>query len=163
MKPLLSAAVIQKRLERSTCLFNDLKNHGNRIFIFSNEKIFTGDPVFNKYNDYVVWVENDDSIYRWVSKTKHPASIMMLGVLVLNGKTVPPIWFEQNYRLRLYQIYIFCSLQRNFGYEVWRTLRNILPRNAAAIQMSSRLLWTAHGGRWNKVSSGRSARPSDFD
>ena len=37
--PLLSAAMVQKRLERSTRLLNDRKNHGNWIFIFSNKKI----------------------------------------------------------------------------------------------------------------------------
>ena len=38
-KPLMSVAMIQKRLERSIRLFNDLKNYGNRIFIFSDDKI----------------------------------------------------------------------------------------------------------------------------
>ena len=47
-KPLLSAAMIQKRLERSTGLLNDLKSHGNRILIFSDEKTFTVDSVFNR-------------------------------------------------------------------------------------------------------------------
>ena len=47
-KPLLSAAGVQKRLEKSTHLLNDLKSHGNRILIFSHKKSFTVDPVFNK-------------------------------------------------------------------------------------------------------------------
>ena len=37
-KLLLSAAMDQKRLEKSTCLLNDSKSHGNRILIFSYEK-----------------------------------------------------------------------------------------------------------------------------
>ena len=50
-KPLLSAAMAQKRLERSTRLLNDLKNHGNQILIFSDDKTFTIASVFNKQTD----------------------------------------------------------------------------------------------------------------
>ena len=46
-KLLSSAEILQKCLgEGSTRLLNDLKNHGNRILIFSHEKTFTVDPVF---------------------------------------------------------------------------------------------------------------------
>ena len=48
MKPLLTAAMKQKRLERGNLFLNDLKNHGNRIVIFSDEETFTVDPVANK-------------------------------------------------------------------------------------------------------------------
>ena len=46
-KPLLSGAMILKRLERSTHLLNDLNNYGNRIIIFTDEKTFIVDQVFN--------------------------------------------------------------------------------------------------------------------
>ena len=46
--PLLSAAIIQKRLERSTRLLHDRKHQRSRILIFSDKKTFTVDPVFNK-------------------------------------------------------------------------------------------------------------------
>ena len=98
-KPLLSAAMVQKRLERSTLLLNDLKDHGNRVLIFSDEKTFTVDPVFNKQNDRVVTFGNDVSEHRRMSTTKHPASIMMLGVVASNGEKMPPVWFERGYRL----------------------------------------------------------------
>ena len=38
-KPLLNGAMVQKRLERSTRLLNDLKNHGNLILIFPMRKL----------------------------------------------------------------------------------------------------------------------------
>ena len=98
-KPLLSAAMIQKRLDRSTRLLNDLKSHGNRILIFSDEKTFTVDPVFNRQNDRVVSFGNDVSNHQRVSTTKHPASVMMLGVVASNGEKMPPVWFERGYRL----------------------------------------------------------------
>ena len=37
-----------------------------------------------------------------------------------------------------------------------------LARHATATQMNSRLLWTAHGGRWGKGSAGRSASASEW-
>ena len=47
-KPLLSAAMIQKRMEKNTHLLNDPKKHGNRVLNFFNKKAFTVDPVSNK-------------------------------------------------------------------------------------------------------------------
>ena len=52
-KPLLTAAMKQKRLQRGNRLLNDLKNRGNRIVIFS-DKTFTVDLVVNKQNDRIV-------------------------------------------------------------------------------------------------------------
>ena len=78
-KPLLSAAMIHKRLERSTRLLNDLKSHGNRILIFSDEKTFTVDPVFNRQNDRAVSFGNDVSNHKRVSTTKHPDLSWCLG------------------------------------------------------------------------------------
>ena len=71
---LLSAAMVLTRLEKSTRLLNDLKNHGNQIFIFSDEKTFTVDLVFNKQNDQVVIFGNDVSKHRRASTTKCPDS-----------------------------------------------------------------------------------------
>ena len=89
----------QKRLERGKRLLNDLKNHGNRIVVFSDEKTFTVDPVVNKQNDCIVSFGQDTSELRNVSTTKHPASVMMLGVVASNGEKMPPVWFPRGYRL----------------------------------------------------------------
>ena len=56
-KPLLSASMAQKRLEKSNSLLNDLKITGIE-FIFSYDKTFTVDPVFNKQNNQIVAFEN---------------------------------------------------------------------------------------------------------
>ena len=90
-KPLLNRLIIQKCLERSTCFLNDMKNHGNRILVFSNEKRFTVDPVFNKQNNRVATFGKDISEICKVSTTKHPASVMMLGVVASNGEKMPPV------------------------------------------------------------------------
>ena len=91
-KPLLNRLVIQKHLKRSTRLLNDMKNHASRILIFSDEKTFTVDPVFNKQNNHVVTFGRDISEIRKVLTTKHPASVMMLGVVALNREKMPPVW-----------------------------------------------------------------------
>ena len=90
-KPFLNRLMIQKRLERSTRFLNDMENHGNRILVFSDEKRFTVDSVFNKQNDRVATFGKDISEIRKVSTTKHPASVMMLGVVASNGEKMPPV------------------------------------------------------------------------
>ena len=98
-KPLLTAAMKQKLLERGNCILNDLKNHGNQIVIFSDEKTFADDPVVSNENDRNVSFGQDLSELRNVSTTKHPASVMMLGVVTSNGEEMPPVWFPRGYRL----------------------------------------------------------------
>ena len=73
---------------------NDLKSYGN-FLIFPDEKTFTVDPVFNRQNDRVVCCGNDVFNHQRVSTTKHPASVMMLGVVASNGVKMPPVWFER--------------------------------------------------------------------
>ena len=80
----LITAMIHKRLERSTRLLNDLKNHGNPILICFDKKNFTEDPVFNEQNDRFATFGNDISEHRRVSTTKHPAYIRMFDVVASN-------------------------------------------------------------------------------
>ena len=92
-KPLLSAAMVQKSLEKSIHLLNDGKNHENWILIYSEKKTFTVDSVPNKQNEWVVTFKNDVSEQWKVSTTKHKASIMML--CIVSSK----VWFKGGYRL----------------------------------------------------------------
>ena len=98
-KPLLTAAMKQKRLERGDRLLNDLRNHGNRIVIFSDVKMFTVDPAVKKQNDGIVCFGQGISELRNVSTNKHPASVMILGVMASNGEKMLPVWFPRGYRL----------------------------------------------------------------
>lgn len=98
-RPLLTERMREQRLLRCRRLLNDLKSHSNRLIIFSDEKVFTVDPVLNKQNDRVISFEQGVSKLRCVSTTKHPASVMMLGVVASNGEKMPPVWFEGGYRL----------------------------------------------------------------
>ena len=62
---------------------------------FYDEKTFTVDRTFDKQNDQVVTFENDVSERLRVSTTKHPASIVKLGVAASRGEQMPPVWFER--------------------------------------------------------------------
>ena len=74
-KLLLSAAMAQKRLERSTRLLNDLKNHINQTPIFLDEKNFTFGLFFNKQNALVLAFRKNVSEHRRVSTTRHSTVI----------------------------------------------------------------------------------------
>ena len=91
-KSLLSAATVQKRLERRPRLLNDLEIHGNWILIFSDEKTFSVDPVFNKQIDRVVAFRKDVSEYSRVSTNKHLSAIMMLCVVESNREKMHRLW-----------------------------------------------------------------------
>ncbi|QQP52487.1 Putative transposable element [Caligus rogercresseyi] len=75
------------------------QHNGDRVVFFSDEKTFTVDPVYNKQNDRVICFGNVSNVIRSVSKTKHPASVMMLGIVASTGDKMPPIWFPTGYRL----------------------------------------------------------------
>ncbi len=47
-RPLLTQRQWQVRLEHCQCLLNDLKQSGDRVIFFSDEKTFTVDPICNK-------------------------------------------------------------------------------------------------------------------
>ncbi len=85
-------------LEFCCQLLNNLKHHSDHV-IFSDKKTFTVDPTFNKQNDCIICFDKEDHDLRNVSKTKHLASIMMLGVMASTGEKMAPIWFPVWYRL----------------------------------------------------------------
>ena len=97
--PLLTQKQQEARLERCKKILNDLKHSRDRIIFFSDEKTFTVDPVINKQNDRVVCFEDTRRELRHATRTKHPASVMMLGVVASTGQKMPPIWFDTGYRL----------------------------------------------------------------
>ncbi|XP_059079978.1 uncharacterized protein LOC131878096 [Tigriopus californicus] len=96
---LLSKGHQEVRVQRCGRLLNDLKHHGNWAIFFSDKKTFMVDPVFNKQNDRIICFSKDQASIRNVTKTKHPASVMMLGVVASTGDKMAPIWFPSGYRL----------------------------------------------------------------
>ena len=109
-KPLLSAVMVRKRLGKSTRLLNDLKNHGNRILIFSDEKTFTSDLVFNKQSDRVYrlgMTQPHQDAWNCSIEWEEDASSL--------------VWTELHDHL--------CSLQRSFGDESFPWVRKITKKS----------------------------------
>lgn len=98
-KPLLTAAMKQKRFERCNHILNDLKNHGDRIVIFSDEMTFTVDSVMNKQNDRIVSFGQNISELQIVSKTKTSGLCDDAWNRGIEWRKMPPVWFPGGYRL----------------------------------------------------------------
>ncbi|XP_040563657.1 uncharacterized protein [Lepeophtheirus salmonis] len=103
-RPLLSQLQRDKRLKRCKVMLNDIKHApASRIIIFSDEKNFTVDPVFNRSSDRVVAFNvNRDMVkeLRTIPTVKHPASVMMFGAIASNGAKMDLIWFKTGFRLK---------------------------------------------------------------
>ena len=82
------------RLMKVKKLLNQLKKKNkDTVIIFSDKKMFTVDPVHNRRNDRVVVKKGRKSIP--VTKTKHPAGIMVLEIVASDGQKSPPYFFPQ--------------------------------------------------------------------
>ncbi|KAF2351802.1 MoeA N-terminal and linker domain [Trinorchestia longiramus] len=68
------------------------------LFERDDKKTFSVDPLANKQNECIVNFGQISEL-RNVSATKHPVSVMMLGVVASNGEKMPPVWFPRGYRL----------------------------------------------------------------
>lgn len=96
--PLVTKLQEKKRLERAELLLGDMESrHPDTVYFFSDECQFTVDPHINRKNDRVLVREYDDPL-RYVTKSKHPASAMYLGVIASTGHT-NGIWVEDSGRL----------------------------------------------------------------
>ena len=87
-KQLLTESMKAKRVERCKKVLNYLKHHGSTVKIYSGEKIFTVDAVVNRQNDRCLAKSKDE--VKGIFRTKHPAQIMVSGVIASDGKKIPP-------------------------------------------------------------------------
>jgi hypothetical protein len=98
---LLSERLKTLRLERSKKILQILKKK-TPIILFSDEKYFTVDPVCNSRNNRYITKKRSKDVphsIRSVQKSKHPAQIMMFGLVASNGKKMPPIFLESGFRM----------------------------------------------------------------
>lgn len=100
-KQLISASSQAKRLARCKQLLSKLKK-GMAVIIFTDEKVFTIDSVSNsRTNRYISpkpVKEVPDSI-KHVFKTKHPASVMVFGLVASDGKKMPPVFIPNGVKI----------------------------------------------------------------
>jgi len=94
---LLTDRMKQTRLERCHKIHSFLKHNGSTVKIFSDEKIFTVDQVYNRRNDR--WIAETTQEVKGVFRTKHPAQVMVLGVLGSDGNKMPPYFFKPNQKI----------------------------------------------------------------
>lgn len=100
--PLLTEAQKATRLQRSKVLINDMKHAApGRTILFSDEKIFTVDVCNNRRNDR--WIGNDPAnvpdAVKYTNSTKHPASVMVFGLVASDGKKMPPVFIPSGVRI----------------------------------------------------------------
>ena len=100
--PLLTKTQREARIKRSKKLLNHLKHDAaGCTILFSDEKIFTVDSVSNWRNDR--WIGGDPADtpeeYKYVNTTKHPASVMVFGLVGSDGKKMPPVFIPSGVRV----------------------------------------------------------------
>lgn len=89
---LLTPLQMTKRVARCELLLSSLKYEAaGRIRFFSDEKIFVVDSKINRRNDR--WLCQDPKEVPVKMTTKHPASLMVLGVVSSLGHVMPPHFF----------------------------------------------------------------------
>ena len=89
--PLLTERLKESRYVKAKKLLARLKKETeSTVRIFSDKKIFTVDQAYNRRNDRVLVDQGQPAIP--VSKTKHPAGVMVLGIVASNGKKCPAIF-----------------------------------------------------------------------
>lgn len=124
-KHLLTAAMEARRLERAKKVLNYLKRHGPTVKIFSDEKIFTVDAVVNRRNDR--YIAQSRSEVKGIFRTKHPAQVMVLGVVASDGKKMPLHFFkpgekvntEVYYKVLRYKVLPWLKANYPNGNYVW--------------------------------------------
>jgi transposase len=126
LRHLLTTSLKEKRLDRCKKLVNYLRRHGSIVKICSDKKIFTVDQVYNRRNDRYLAesIEEVKGVYR----TKHPAQVMVLGVLASDGKRMPPYFFGANekvdtdvyYRVMRYHVLPWIKANYPDGNYVWQ-------------------------------------------
>lgn len=94
---LLTDAMKTRRLERCKKVRSFIKKCRKSVIIFSDEKIFTVDAVVNRRNDRYLAKSKAD--VKGTYRTKHPAQVMMLGIVASDGKKMPPYFFKPGERV----------------------------------------------------------------
>ena len=124
-KHLLTKSMQEKRLERCQKVLGFIKRNGSIVRVFSDEKIFTVDAVVNRQNDRYLAASRAE--VKGIFRTKHPAQVMVLGVVASNGKKMPPYFFKPGEKVgaesyyKVLRYHVLPWLKANFpeGDYVW--------------------------------------------
>ena len=100
-KQLISAETKVKRFERCKKLINKMKR-GVPIILFTDEKVFTVDQVSTSRNDRYISPLASSEVpghIKHVFKTKHPASVMVFGLVASDGKKMDPVFIASGTKI----------------------------------------------------------------
>lgn len=86
-----TARIKASRVEHNQWLLCWLRHHGSMVNIFSDKKLLTMNQIQNCQNDKYLAATSLD--VPPIQCTKHPASILMLGITASDGNVMPPYWF----------------------------------------------------------------------
>ncbi len=92
-RQLLSQKTRATRVLKGKRILSWLKKHPRTVKVFSDEKWWVVDQARNSQNDR--WLAEGPEDVPPINTTKHPAGIMMLGVVTSDGKAMPPYWYPK--------------------------------------------------------------------
>ena len=93
---LITERVQELRVSRSKRLLSVLKK-GRMIILFSDEKLFSIDSVSNSRTDRFISAKKLEDVpenVKFSFQTKHPAGVMMFGLVASNGLKMPPVFID---------------------------------------------------------------------
>ncbi len=89
------------RLLRSKKILSILKKK-MPVILFSDEKYFTVNQVFNSGTDRYISSKSSKDVphaIKSIHKSKHPAQVMVFGLVASNGMKMPPVFLKTRFRM----------------------------------------------------------------
>lgn len=98
---LITDRIKAARVERSKKLLSELKKR-SVVILFTDEKLFTVDSVSNsRTNRYISSKKASDvpENIKFTFRTKHPAGVMVFGLVASDGKTMDPVFIQEGLKV----------------------------------------------------------------
>jgi len=136
---LLTEKMKQDRLKKAEDLKRRFGRGAHRTILFSDEKLFTIEEVFNKQNVRVLAhdISAANIAGRLATRSAHPASVMVWAGITADGKT-PLVFVDQgvkinkeNYREEILEKVVEPWTQGHFGNRRWTFQQDSAPAHAA--------------------------------
>ena len=104
---LISSASKAKRLDRTKKMLEEMRSAGDKVFIWSDEKIFTVEPQINQQNDRVLAASSSciDPAVRTVYRRQKPAGVMVWAAVASDGTKSPLVFIKEGVKVNS-QVYL---------------------------------------------------------